>query len=418
MKRPLWRLLWNTKREATFDIGLVIFLTALDKVLKHLFPPDTPPDQYDWIGGIGMSGALTDLCGLALLARRRYPLALLTFVAVLGTIQAVLIEQGPGPLLIVNRMDDAWTTGETPFAIYAVVVYTATRARWLVGWGLIGLLIFLAARPWVETPASVISSAVILTVFPALLGLYVSARRRLVQALRDRAERAEREQHLLAEQARVDERARLALEMHDVVTHRVSLMVLQAGALGITAKDEETRAAAEQLRSSGCEALTELRDFVGVLRRGPDEEEHREEAEVGPLPDLADLIERSEAAGISVEFEEEGSSARVSPAVGRTARRVVQEALTNVYKHAPGAKVWLRTAYTPDRVRLIIRNSGSSVVPAADLALSGSGTGLLGLRQRVDLVGGTLRAGYLGDGGFEVDVVLPAYVPTSEAASE
>ena len=97
--------------------------------------------------------------------------------------------------------------------------------------------------------------------------------RRLVQALRERAERAEREHHLLAEQARAEERARLAGEMHDVVTHRVSLMVLQAGALRITAKDEATRQAAEELRAAGCQALDELRDLVGILRTAPDEDQ-------------------------------------------------------------------------------------------------------------------------------------------------
>ena len=99
-----------------------------------------------------------------------------------------------------------------------------------------------------------------------LLALYFDARRRLVQALTERAERAERERHLLAEQARAEERARLAGEMHDVVTHRVSLMVLQAGALRMTAPDEATRQAAEELRAAGCQALDELRDLVGILR--------------------------------------------------------------------------------------------------------------------------------------------------------
>ena len=417
MKRPLWRLLWNSKRDAAFDIVLVIGLLVIGRLLTWLFPTDVPPARYDWIGGVDTSSALSDLSSLSLLARRRFPLALMVYVAVLSAIQILLIEYGPGPLFTVNRIDDPWTIGETPFAIYALQIYSVSRLRWLIGWNLIAMVIFLAGRLWLDPPIEVVTGAVLVTVLPALLGLYVGARRRLLQAFRDRAERAEREQHLLAEQARADERARLAVEMHDVVTHRVSLMVLQAGALGITAADEETRTAAEQLRASGCEALSELRDFVGVLRRGRDEDEDYEDARAAPIPDLADLIARSEAAGVPVDFVEEGSSAKVSPAVGRTAYRVVQEALTNVYKHAPGAKVRLSAAYYPERVRLIIRNSGPPVPPSSDLAGSGSGTGLLGLRQRVDLVGGTLHAGAVA-GGFEVDVVLPAYVPTSEAADE
>ena len=97
--------------------------------------------------------------------------------------------------------------------------------------------------------------------------MYFRARRTLVAELTDRAERAEREQLLLAEQARADERVRLAGEMHDMVTHRINLMVLQAGALRVTAPDPAARAAAEELRVAGCQALTELRDLVGVLRR-------------------------------------------------------------------------------------------------------------------------------------------------------
>src|SRR4030095_8653878 len=98
-----------------------------------------------------------------------------------------------------------------------------------------------------------------------LVAIYVVTRRRLVRALTERAERAEREQHLLAEQARAEERTRLAGEMHDVVTHRVSLMVLQAGALRVTAPDEPTRKAAEELRAAGCRALDALRDLARTL---------------------------------------------------------------------------------------------------------------------------------------------------------
>ena len=122
--------------------------------------------------------------------------------------------------------------------------------------------------PW-EPSITVITIGLLRTAVGPLLALYFDARRRLVQALTERAERAERERHLLAEQARAEERARLAGEMHDVVTHRVSLMVLQAGALRMTAPDEATRQAAEELRAAGCQALDELRDLVGVLRTAP-----------------------------------------------------------------------------------------------------------------------------------------------------
>ena len=137
-----------------------------------------------------------------------------------------------------------------------------------------------------------ITIAILRTALGPLLALYFGARGVAMRALRDRAERAERERHLLAEQARADERARIAGEMHDVVTHRVSLMVLQAGALSITATDQATKKAAEELRAAGCQALDELRDLVGILRTEP------EGADPTPsVSGLAALISESAAVG-------------------------------------------------------------------------------------------------------------------------
>ena len=130
----------------------------------------------------------------------------------------------------------------------------------------------IVARPW-QPSIAVITVGVLRTAVGPLLALYFGARHALLQSLRERADRAERERYLLAEQARTEERARLAGEMHDVVTHRVSLMVLQAGALRMTAPDEATRRAAEDLRVTGCQALDELRDLVGILRTHPDGDE-------------------------------------------------------------------------------------------------------------------------------------------------
>jgi signal transduction histidine kinase len=246
-----------------------------------------------------------------------------------------------------------------------------------------------------------------------LLALYFGARRRLVQALTERAERAERERYLLAEHARAEERARLAGEMHDVVTHRVSLMVLQAGALRMTAADEATRQAAEELRAAGCQALDELRDLVGILRTGPEEDE------TPSTRDFAALIAESTAVGTPAELVEEGDPALASPVVGRTVYRIVREALTNVRKHASGARVLVRVSYDPSRVRVEVRNTpptgqNGSAVADTGLAGTGSGLGIASLRQRIELVHGTLRAGPAPDGGFCVEATLPAYVPTAE----
>ncbi|QIZ36201.1 sensor histidine kinase [Saccharopolyspora sp. ASAGF58] len=419
MKRPLWRLLWNSKREAAFDVGLVIGLHLLGRVLEALFPSETPPEAYDWVGGLWPNDLLMTGLLLSLLVRRRFPVSVMAFNTALSIAQVLLIEAGPGPLLAINQNSDPWIPGLTPWVIYAVAAYARGRVRQFFAWDMVAITTVLAVRPWEQLNGDVIVVGVVWTILPAVLGLYIGARRRLVLAWQERVERVEYEQELLTEQARADERTRLATEMHDVVTHRVSLMVLQAGALGIAANDPETRRAAEELRTSGCAALEELRDLVGVLRRGVADEDGLPDATPPTeVPDLTELIGQSEAVGVPVEFTVDGAAAMVSAAVGRTAYRVVQEALTNVHKHAFGARVSVHVIYSDDRLRLVIRNTEPPGRAAADLAGSGSGSGLLGLQQRVELVGGTFHAGRGADGGFELDVVLPAYVPTGEAVGD
>jgi signal transduction histidine kinase len=159
-----------------------------------------------------------------------------------------------------------WAPYGTVLAAYGPFNYRKDRRT---AFAAVGIMTTIVARVW-DPSWQVITIAVLRTALGPLLALYFSARHAMVAALTERAERAERERYLLAEQARADERARLAGEMHDVVTHRVSLMVLQAGALSITAKNEATRRAAEELRAAGCQALDELRDLVGILRTSPE----------------------------------------------------------------------------------------------------------------------------------------------------
>jgi signal transduction histidine kinase len=194
--------------------------------------------------------------------------------------------------------------------------------------------------------------------------------------------------------------------MHDVVTHRVSLIVLEAGALGLTAAEEPTRTAAERIRAAGCEALDELRDLVRVLP----EPSAREEGP-RPLPDLGPLVAAAGAAGNKVDVLEQGTRTPVAPAVGRTAYRMVQEGMTNLRKHAAGAPAQIRIRYESTGLTLTIRNGTPTTAPDAALAGTGSGTGLLGLRRRVELIGGTFQAGP-GPDGFE----LHAWLPTCPAA--
>src|SRR5215472_9682014 len=184
------------------------------------------------------------------------------------------------------------------------------------------------------------------------------------------------------------------------------------------AASASTQQAAEELRAAGCQALDELRDLVGILHTAPDAV-HSTTGEDEPVstPDFAALIAESTAVGTPAELSVDGDLALASPVVARTVYRVVREALTNVRKHAPGARVLVRVSYDPSQVRLEVRN-GPPADPAgpaqAGLARTGSGLGITGLRQRIELVHGTLRAAPVPDGGFSVEATLPAFVPTAE----
>lgn len=323
-----------------------------------------------------------------LLARRRRPYAAALMIAA------------------ISLFSPAWAAVLAP---YAVTFYgTGRRGR---QWAVVVVLaaaFLIGAQAWaIDDPFT--APAVI--GLSAVLGMYMRARRSLVVELTDRAERAERERLLLAEQARADERIRLASEMHDVVTHRINLMVLQAGALRVSTTDPAARAAAEELRATGCQALEELRDAVGVLRTG--DRSPATTAETVDGPTLAALVDDSRAVGLPVRLIEEGDPATVTPAVRRTLFRVVQESLTNVHKHAPGADATVTVRYDGRGVNASVSNTRPEGGPDPDLTSAGGGTGLDGLRHRVEVVGGTLTAGAAPDGGFTVTATLPPFAPTA-----
>ncbi|GHF62256.1 signal transduction histidine kinase [Amycolatopsis bartoniae] len=333
-------------------------------------------------------------CSLPLLGRFPRAVAALTVavsVALLGidqhSLSPVTVPRATPVVIIVLVL-----RADRRFALAVVAVLAVVAGQW---W-----------RPsWLVTPVGLLSTA-----GPALATLYFDARRQLLRSLRERAERAERERHLLAEQARAEERRRLAAEMHDVVTHRLSLIVLQAGALRLTSGEQSVRAAAEDIRESGAHALRELRDLVGVLRS--DGQVTRQDRPVS-VPDVATLVAESESVGVPVELITEGDPAGIAPTVARTVFRVVQEALTNVRKHAPGARAKVELRYTATGVEVRVTNTAATAAP--DPALTGGGSGLDGLGQRVELVGGTLHSGPTGEGGFAVSAILPAYVTTTES---
>jgi signal transduction histidine kinase len=223
--------------------------------------------------------------------------------------------------------------------------------------------------------------------------------------LRLRAERAahlEREHAAEARRAVVEERARIARELHDVVAHRVSLMTVQAGAAKTVAADDPEGAsrAMHAVEKAGREALDELRHLLGVLR--PEAEAEA----LGPQPGLADvplLVERSRAAGLHVTLRMDGAGVGLPARVDLSAYRIVQEALTNALKHAgPAARTEVRVHTDERGVDIEVLDDGRGVT-----ILDGSGHGIIGMRERALLLGGRLDAGPRPGGGFRVAAHLP-----------
>lgn len=235
------------------------------------------------------------------------------------------------------------------------------------------------------------------------VGHLIRGLRERSQQLAQHAEELERTRGLEADRAVADERARIARELHDVIAHNVSIMVVQAGAAENVLRDNEVaRAALRHVQAAGRETLDEMRLLLGVLR--PDDVMGTR----SPAPSLRrleTLIEPLEQAGMVIELTITGTEHRVPSSVDISAYRIVQEALTNSLKHAPGAPVTVRIDIGPTRVVIEVRDRGCDA-PAPN----GHGFGLAGLRERVELLGGRLNAAADPDGGFAVRAELPTEV--------
>ncbi len=246
----------------------------------------------------------------------------------------------------------------------------------------------------------------IFTSAPLLLGREVNERRRYLTELEERADRLEREREEKAREAVRAERARIARELHDVVAHEMTVMTVQAaGARRVL--DTDPAQAAEALtaiESAGHDALTEMRRLLGLLRQD------KSSGELGPQPGLArvdGLIEQMEEAGLAVDFVTEGEAGTVSAGVDLNAYRIIQESLTNSLKHGgPRARASVLVRYEPDRLTVEVADDGRGAAGGLS-ANGGSGHGLLGMHERVSMLGGTLAAGPRPGGGFIVTAEIP-----------
>ena len=252
-----------------------------------------------------------------------------------------------------------------------------------------------------------IPQAVFLTAVPILLGVVVLVRRSGQRQL------AEQERRHSGERALLEERQRIARELHDVVAHHMSVIAIQAEAAPYKTADPppELVESFGEIRASALAGLTELRRVLGVLRTGGQD--------TTPQPGLADLdalLDSARSGGVSVTVTRSGNPLTLPEGVDLSAYRIVQEALSNAMRHAPGSHVQLHLAYRPDSLALEIRNDAVApvLVPSGTRA-AGGGHGLVGMRERATMLGGSLDAGPTEDGGFRVATVLPVSPPEEEA---
>jgi signal transduction histidine kinase len=237
-------------------------------------------------------------------------------------------------------------------------------------------------------------------------GRAIRARRLLIEELArtTTALRESREQH--AEDAVAAERTRIARELHDVIAHSVGVMVVQAGAAEqmIPIAPERATTAVRSVQECGRQALTDLRRLLGVLR--PDGEDAGELAPQPGLGDVPELLDRLDAAGLAVRLTSSGTVRPLAPGVDLAAYRIVQEGLTNVLKHAGATGAFLDVRYDDDGVGIEIRNAAGE--PTVRRRVDGAGHGLVGMRERALMCGGSFAAGPEDGGGFAVRVRLPA----------
>ncbi|WP_344424195.1 sensor histidine kinase [Amycolatopsis minnesotensis] len=236
-------------------------------------------------------------------------------------------------------------------------------------------------------------------VLPVALGRWTRFRREVLAGHVERAERLRREQESKAAEARAAERAGIARDMHDVVAHRVSLMVLHAGAIEVNAADERISAEAALIRTTGRDALAQLRHVLGILTTST------ESTEQATLSAVDGLVARSKAAGLPVHLTKDGAVRELPPAVEHAAYRLVQEGLTNVHKHAGLAETEVRIRFLPSALEVSVRNAAPSSPVAG---LPGSGLGLVGVAERIETLGGDLSSGPRLDGGFALSARIPA----------
>ncbi len=383
----------RTARDWSVDAGAFVIAAALGALLLRIAVDDVANPMAS--GQVATDIAFGAICCVSLWWRRRWPFGVALVCVLLGAFSTFGTVAGL-------------------FALFSLAVRRHVRPALFIA--ALSIPSAMVCSIWlgrdniwfVMLPTTAFTAAAI------AWGMFVRARRQLLFTLRDRAQRAEADQLVRVDRARLAERTRIAREMHDVLAHRISLVALHAGALEV-ARDllpAQVRESAALLRSTAHQALEELRDVIGVLR----EETGQERPSTVPQPTLADiprLVEETRRSGAKIDFAMQVQDASAAPGpLGRDAYRIVQEALTNISKHARGTLAQVRVAGAPNcGLRVSVRNPPARNPTAPGThdrqVPPGSGMGLLGLRERVTLANGVLVHGPDATGDFVVQADLP-----------
>lgn len=376
---------WLREHAFAADLLLALIITGV-AVAMHWAEAHDLEDAASpsWWGTI-----LVVAASLPIAFRRIAPIAV-----ALGIVLVQVVSEGVGV------QGSGWVG--LMIAVYSLGAHTSGRPRTRAAITIVVLLSALLISGLIVDqigPGSVIGSGVTLTT-AFVLGDNLQRRRQAITDLAERAERAERERDLLAREKVTEERTRIARELHDVVAHSVSVMIIQAGAARRTlhADPDAAIAALSTIEGSGREAMAELRRVLGVLR-------HDDQADLAPQPSIASLSDLvADDLDLPIRLDVADDLGVIPPSVELTGYRVVQEALTNVRRHAgPVTRVNVRLCRTADHLVIEVDDDGRGA--AADA--TPEGFGLVGMRERVSTVGGSLDVGPHRGGGWRVRAELP-----------
>ncbi|MBD0707322.1 MULTISPECIES: sensor histidine kinase [unclassified Streptomyces] len=385
--------------DAVVAAGALVSMVAGSFTDPHGSPSGpTFGDRVPTVGSVLLMG----VGALALVARRRHPLRVLAL-----TVAVTLVE-------LIGEARPAPTAMSTAIALYTVASRTDRPTTWRVGLVTMALLtgaamVFGPTSWYAQENLGVFAW----TGMAAAAGDAVRSRRAFVDAIRERAERAERTREEEARRRVAEERLRIARDLHDVVAHHIALVNVQAGVAAhvMDRRPDQAKEALSHVREASRSALDELRATVGLLRQSGDPE-----APTEPAPGLAvldGLLDSFRKAGLPVALARADGDAALPATVDLAAYRIVQEALTNVRKHAgPDAKAEVSVVRVGRTVEITVLDDGAPQTTGEPAP--GGGHGLLGMRERVGALGGTLTAAPRYGGGFRVQAILPVTCRTGE----